>query len=167
MKHIKLRALVFTIALSSSAYAQKIGHVDLQAILQDMPEYKTGFDSLTVEQERIEKKLQKMQAKYQRDLQIYQDSSKLWPESKRYIKMNEIKSQEQGIQLFTQIESLNLDSAQQKLLIKILDRVKEASAEVAKEKGYSYVLTYSQEAILFYEEKNDLTGDVRKKLGLL
>ncbi|MFY0674740.1 MAG: OmpH family outer membrane protein [Bacteroidia bacterium] len=167
MRQIKLLALVLAITLSSSAYAQKIGHVDLQSILLEMPDYKNGLDSLTKASERAEKELQKLQARYQKALQIYQDSSKQWSESKRYTKMIELQGQEQGIQAYGQIERLNLDSAQQTLLIKILDKVKAASSEVAKEKGYAYVLTYSQESILYYEEKNDLTAAVRKKLGLL
>ncbi|MGB0430340.1 MAG: OmpH family outer membrane protein [Bacteroidia bacterium] len=166
MKQIKLLVVaVFTI-FTTNTFAQKIAHVNMETIVVDMPEYKVAMDSMKQEQVQVEGRLKKLEFTYQKSMKTYQDSAKLWSAAYRSIKQNELKTMEENYKAFYQMSSMNLDSMQQVVLGRLIKKVKKAATEVAKEKGITYVLNYSEQAqmVLYYEESHDITGAVRKKL---
>jgi outer membrane protein len=169
MKRISYLVVVFVGLIASQTYAQKIGHVDLEKIVLDMPAYKNAMDSVKIESKKVEVKLKKMESEFERATRIYQDSAKLWSLGTRQIKQNELAYLEKSYKEYYQISSMGLDSVQQLAVGRIIKKVKKAAKEVAKEKGFSYVLNYSEQAqlVLYYEEGHDITAAVRKKLGLL
>lgn len=169
MKRISYLVVVFVGILASQTYAQKIGHVDLEKIVVDMPAYKSAMDSMQNAQKKVQITLKKMEAEYERAAKIYQDSAKLWSMAIRQIKQNDLANLKTNFEQYYQISSMGLDSTQQLVLGRLIKKVKKAAKEVAKEKGFSYVLNYSEQAqlVLYYEESHDITAAVRKKLGLL
>ena len=168
MKRISFLFSIVFILLAFQSSAQKIGHVNMETIIVDMPAYKVAMDSLQLEQKKIQVKLKKMESEYERAKKTYQDSAKLWSMPVRQIKQNDLTNIEANYKQFYQLSSMGLDSMQQLVLGRLVKKVKKAAQAVAKEKGITYVLNYSEQAqlVLYYEESHDLTALVRKKLGI-
>ncbi len=167
MKQIKFLAIALLFAfVASNANAQKIAHVNMEAIVVEMPTYKVAMDSMQNIQRDVEGRLKKLEFNYQKAMKTYQDSAKLWSAAYRAIKQNELKTMEENYKAFYQMSTMDLDSVQQAVLGRLIKKVKKAAAEVAKEKGITYVLNYSEQAqlVLYYEESHDITAAVRKKL---
>lgn len=167
MKRFSIVLTLFLAMLSSQSIAQKIGHVNLEAVVTAMPQYKLAMDSLQTEQKKITSKLQKMEAEYNRQKGIYTDSFKIWSMGERTIRQNKLAEMEASYQQFYEIEARRLDTVQQVVLARLIKKVQKATKAVAAEKGITYVLNYSEQIVLYYEESHDLTAAVRKKLGLL
>ncbi|MBI1183080.1 hypothetical protein GC194_02320 [bacterium] len=167
MKHLTTVLTLLLAMYSSATFAQKIGHVNLQKIINDMPQYKTAQDTLEIEQKKIQIKLQKMEAEYNRVKALYQDSAKYWSLAERTLQQTRLTNLEQNYQQYYQLASASLDTMQEKMLNRIFKKIKKATQTVAKEKGFSYVLNYTEQTVLYYDPALDLTAEVRKKLGLL
>lgn len=167
MKQLTLLATIALLAFSASA--QKIGHVDMEAIIVEMPEYKGYMDSLKTETKRARGQLEKMNKTYQKKLKTYEDSASLWSSAIVVIKGNELTTLKTNMEYYGSTRSRELDSLQALFVEGLIERVKIAAQSVAKAKGFTYVLNYSQQAqlVLYYEESHDLTGDVKKKMGIL
>jgi len=167
MKQLTLLATIALFALGANA--QKIGHVDMEAIIVEMPEYKGYMDSLKTETKQARTQLLKMNNAYQKKLKVYQDSSEHWSLALRTIKGKELTDLKTNIEYFGSQRSRELDSLQGLFVEGLIEKVKVAAQSVAKSKGITYVLNYSQQAqlVLYYEESHDLTGDVKKKMGIL
>ena len=78
----------------------------------------------------------------------------------------ELQDLQARIESFQQKAQDDLVAKEQLLLQPIIDRAKELIAEVAKEKGYSYVFDTGQGGILYFEDSDDILPDVKKKLGI-
>lgn len=168
---MKVKSFIFTgifAALMVTTNAQKIGHVDIEKIIVDMPSYKSAMDSLQKENQRMQKKLQAMEFQYTSAKRIYDDSSKFWDATMRQIKANELSTQQTNYQIVYQSATRDLDSLQGVVLNRLISKVKKATSKIAKQKGITYVLNYSEQAqlVLYYEESHDLTALVRKEIGL-
>lgn len=168
---MKIKSLIFTGIFSViliASNAQKIGHVDIEKIILDMPNYKTAMDSLQKENKRMQKKLQAMEYGYTNAKRIYDDSAKFWDATMRQIRANELSTQQTNYQIVYQSATKDLDSLQGVVLNRLIGKVKKAAGTIAKQKGITYVLNYSEQAqlVLYYEESHDLTALVRKELGL-
>ncbi|MBI3142487.1 MAG: OmpH family outer membrane protein [Bacteroidetes bacterium] len=166
MKHLPILLASLGVFLASNLYAQKIGHVNLEKVVTALPEYKISMDSLQQEQKKIETRLQKMEAEYNRAKTVYADSMKLWPIAIRTIKQNSLALMEANFQQYYDLEIKRLDTMQQVVLGRMIKRVQAATKVVAKEQGISYVLNYNEQIVLYYEESHDITAAVKTKLGI-
>ena len=63
-------------------------------------------------------------------------------------------------------EKPSLQEKEKELLQPIIDRAKQAIAEVAKENGYTYIFDTSAGTLLYQQDSDDILALVKKKLGL-
>lgn len=169
MKNIlKVALLVFAFLGSFSVSAQKVGYLNPQAILGDLPDLKAARSlyEARVQQASVKDSLDavKLQMRAQ-TLQMQADSGLIAP-----IKLNQEKAKlEADAQKFEeQRQKMREELAKQEevLFQPIYDRVNQAVKDVAKENGFSYVINVSAGTLLYADEKNDIENLVRKKLGL-
>ena len=62
---------------------------------------------------------------------------------------------------------LGIMQKEQELLQPLIERAKTAINEVAKEKGYTYILDTGTGVVVFFDDTDDITPFVKKKLGIL
>ena len=167
MKQLLAIAVLTTALFIQPSFGQKnnkFGHVNFEEVLTLMPERTkaaTKMDSLTKE---AEKHLQEMMAEYegvskqapaagasQLVIQDYQE------------KMNSL---QQRIQRFQQEAQKSLEEEQAKLIEPIINKLKKAVEQVAKENAYTYVFDTSVGTLLYWEESDNILPMVKKKLGL-
>ena len=165
-----LGSAAFTLILIAfslgSAIAQKVGYVNSQSIISELPDVKAA--DLTVEalQKQLQKKAQEMVEKFQAD----------YAEVQRKVENGDLspkQQEEEGKRLETrqaELGQLEQDSYKQiqdkrnELLRPIYDRVNEAIKAVAEENGF--LMLVDQAVLLYSDPSADATALVRKKLGL-
>ncbi len=170
-KRTFLLTVALVMALSSSIYGQKTGFINVQLVLDKVPEYQLAQEKLNElsKEYGIEIKAQKKVISKLYD--TYQADKILLSKEMREKKTAEIKAEK------TKLENIkasrfgkggDLFKERQKLVKPIQDKIYEAIETVAEKKGFSLMLDVSSDAaILYYNEKYDKTQDVLKILGYL
>ena len=164
---MKIAAVMFLIVASVAVSAQtpKFGHIDLQGLVQIMPERaiaEAGFNTFQTELEEI---LEEMQKNYQAKLMELEQLGEDVSEIKRNAKIGELQDIQQRTQQYTQNAQGQLQQKQAELLKPVYDKAQAAIEEVAKEKGLLYVFEVNS---LLYKsnESLDVLPLVKTKLGI-
>lgn len=166
----KIFGVVTILALTVSVgFAQKYGHLNFGNLLSEMPEVQSANSNLETYQEGLIAKGEAMAKEFQTEYGQFAaavQSGTLSPVEQQKqqealeAKQNEIMSYEQLIQ--QQVQGRRAE-----LLQPIVAKVEKAIADVAEEGGYYMVFDTSVfNAILFAEESEDLTAQVKAKLGI-
>nr|WP_320021748.1 OmpH family outer membrane protein [uncultured Draconibacterium sp.] len=169
---MKLMAvLMFTVASYTAANAQalKFGHIDLQALVQVMPERTAAEAEFNTFQGELEEILSEMQKDYQAKLAEFQAMGEEVSEIKRNAKIAEIQDVEQRIQNYQVTAQQQVQQKQAELLGPVFDKAEKAIEEVAKEQGLIYVFDAGagNRTILYKSNQSiDVLPLVKTKLGI-
>jgi outer membrane protein len=166
-----LKKIIFVLlcAIPFSLIAQevKLGHVNTQEILTQMPERATIEKTVSDLQSQWEGELVKMREEYNGKIKEYQEKQATMPESIKQARQSEIGEIEQRITTFQQTAYTDLQKKQQELFAPVIAKVKKAIGDVAAENNYLYIFDLSTQSIIYQSPKsNDITVLVKKKLGL-
>jgi outer membrane protein len=157
--------LLFFIAATASTQAQKFGHIDMQALIQVMPERVTAESDFNAVQKEMEDILGEMQDDYQIKMKGLETLGEDASEIKRNAKIGELQDIQQRIQNYTQAAQGQLQQKQAELLKPVYDKAQAAIEEVAKEKGLIYV--FEANSLLFKSNESiDVLPLVKAKLGI-
>lgn len=166
---MKLFAVVLFVGLAATTIAQtpKFGHIDLQALVQVMPERATAETEFNNFQTELEEVLGDMQQNYQTTLteleQLGEDASEI----KRNAKITELQDMQQRIQAYQQNAQVQLQQKQAELLQPVFNKAEAAIEEVAKEKSLIYVFDVGTKVVLYKSNESiDLLPLVKTKLGI-
>lgn len=166
-----LRILVALFAMfilaSSNVNAQKIGYVDLQELMQLMPEYKKANTDMEAFGKSLEDELKKMSDEFQKKVADYQKAEKTMSEAIKNVRQQELQDMQTRIQDFQQSAQENIRKKEAELLKPIIEKAKGAIAQVAKESGYAYIMDSSVAGFLYKPEETNVMAAVKKKLGIL
>lgn len=155
------------ILAGGTANAQKIGYVDLQELMQLMPEYKKANTDMEAFGKSLEDELKKMSDEFQKKVADYQKNEKTMPEAIRSVKQQELQDMQARIQDFQQSAQENIRKKEAELLKPIIEKAKGAIALVAKEGGYAYIMDSSVAGFLYKPDDANVMAAVKKKLGIL
>ena len=151
--------------LTANIFAQnKLGHVNAQEILFQMPAYKTAVNDLQQFQTNLENRLSGLLSELEQLRKSYEATASSLTDLEKQDKELEMQSLYQRIETFQSDAQELLQKEEQKLITPIQTELLNAINEVAKEGNYTYILT--SEVFLFANESNDVGDLVRKKLGL-
>lgn len=151
----------------ASGQALKFGHIDLQAVIQVLPELKTAETELNNFQKQLEDVLAEMRQNYQTSLlkleQLAEDTS----EVRRNAVISELQNQQQRIQGYQQNAQQQIEQKYMELLDPLYQKATGAVDEVARELGLIYVFDTGANFILSKSNESvDLLPLVKKKLGI-
>ena len=168
MKNLmKFVTVLIFVAVTANVSAQtpKFGHVDLNALVQVMPERATAEAEFNTFQGDLEDILGEMQKDYQTKLQSFEQLGEDASEIKRNAKITEIQDIQQRIQNYQQTAQQQLQQKQNEVMKPLYDKAQNTIAEVGKEKGLIYVFEVNS---LLYKsnESLDLLPLVKEKLGI-
>lgn len=170
MRNLMKLVAVFMIVLgtvTANAQTLKFGHIDLQALIQIMPERATAETAFNAFQSDLEDVLGEMQQNYTTTLtqleQLGEDASEI----KRNAKITELQDMQQRIQSYQQTAQGQLQQKQGELLQPVFDKAEAAIEEVAKEKGLIYVFDIGTKVVLYKSNVSiDVLPLVKAKLGI-
>ncbi|MDO5607064.1 MAG: OmpH family outer membrane protein [Capnocytophaga sp.] len=175
MRNIKtiLIALALVFGATSMMTAQtKVAHIDMQKLLEEMPDMKSADAQLKKLQQTytadIEASIKELQAKaqtYQNEAAALTDDQLRARESEFMRKSEEIQSMENNIRQAQQTAAQEIQKKQQELIEPILNKIKNAVDKVAKAQGIQYVLNSSSGSGVIVAQGTDLYSSVKKELG--
>lgn len=164
---IKITAILFFVIATAGASAQtpKFGHVDLQALIQVMPDRAKAETEFNKFQTDLEDIFGEMQKDYQTKLSELEQMGDSVSEIKRNAKISELQDMQQRIQNYQQNANTQLQQKNTEIMKPIYDKAQAAIGEVAKEKGLIYV--FEVNSVLYKStESVDLLPLVKTKLGI-
>ena len=166
------KALIIVMAVAAIgtgnifAQSSKIGHINSNDLLELMPEKAKAAQDVEAFAKQLESQLKTMSAEYQSKVTEYQNQQALMAEAVKQAKVQEITDLETRIQQFQQNAQSYLQQKENEILQPIIQKAKKAIEDVAKEKGYDYILDTGLGVVLFWETGDDILPLVKKKLGL-
>lgn len=161
-----LGILMFS-ASFAKAQAPKFGHIDLQALIQVMPERAEAEKKFTAYQKELEDALGTMQKEAQAKYAEYITKRDSLTETVRKMKDDELNSISERIQTYQQNAQQQLQAKQAELLKPVFDKADKAVKDVGAEKGLIYVFDMSARVILYNSKESvDILPFVKTKLGI-
>ena len=165
IKNVFLAVLMFS-SISTFAQNSRVGHINTSKLLAVLPEVETAKSQLEAYQKELENQIDVLVTEYRKKIETYDEMSPNWTSTVKKDKEREIMQLEERIKVFQEDATNELSEKEKELLQPILDKVKVAVEEVAKEKGFDYILDSSGGMVLFSKDADDITPFVKKKLGL-
>jgi outer membrane protein len=168
MRKILCAALLSIAAAIPAAAQMKIGYLNSEAIMQQLPEAQDAqkqLDGITADWQT---ELTKMQTDLQRKFEEYDKKKLIMSDKRRSEVEKELQDMDRKMVEYRTAKfgtSGELFAKQNELMKPIQDKVFKAVKDVADEGGYDYVFDKSSTTLLMYSnEKNDLTAKVLAKL---
>jgi outer membrane protein len=170
MKRITITSLItglLFLSIGINAQTLKFGHVNVQEVMQVMPEFKQMQQDLEGEYDRLENQLATMQEDYKKMEQEYMESAESLSAVVRQQKEQQLMETSQKIQAFYQSTQQQLSQKQQQLQQPIMEKLRKAIGEVGEEGGFIYIFAENSGATVYQSEQSEnVTPLVKTKLGL-
>lgn len=175
MRNIKtfMVAVALLFGATSVATAQtKVAHIDVQKLLEDMPERKSAEAELKKLEQKYMADIQASIKELQTKAQTYQNEAASLTEAQLKAreaefnkKFEEVQTMENNINQARQAAAETIQKRQRELVEPILKKVKAAVEKVAKAQGFQYVLDSSTGSGVIVASGTDLYASVKKELG--
>lgn len=152
---------------------QKIGYINADEVFQLTTEFKTATEQLKTlsdakqkELEGMVKLLQDKNAAAELKYQNRSEANKTTVDAELTTLGQEIQQMQQRIQDVQKVAQEEIGKKQQELMAPIQTKVMNAINAVAKEKSFAYILDLGTGAVIYYQGGEDITADVKAKLGI-
>ena len=163
---VALIAVCIVFAGNLAKAQSKIGYVAVDAIVDQMPETKAAIKSITDYNKQFIDQLTTMNNELQSKGQAYQAQRATMTDAIRTAKESELNDLQKRFTDYQNTAQQQVQAKQAELGKPIIEKVRAAVAQVAKEKGYTYVINSSQTDLVVSPPGDDLAVEVKAKLGL-
>jgi len=168
MKKVFFVFLVLFVVFTTQVNAQKgkYGHLNADSVLLKMPELQVADLQLKNFITEFENEIQTMNSKYEELVKTYNANEATMSDLIKQNKAGEIVELETRIKDFQVSAQEEVNSKRLSLYTPILDKFNNAVKEVAKENGYKMIFDNGKGILLYYDDEDDVTLLVEKKLGI-
>lgn len=150
-----------------SAAAQKFGHVNVQEVINVMPEYTKAKADVDALAKQYEADLKSMQDELQAKSKAYDEQEKTLPENIKQRRQQELQEMYQKIQQSYQDNQQALGKSSQEKMAAIQTKLIDAIKAVGQEGGYVYIMDVAGGVpYISTTLSTDVTAQVKAKLGL-
>ena len=165
MKKITL-LLISTLFAFTGTNAQKFkyGHIDGNSVYRKMPEVKKADTIYQAYVKALEDQTQSMQDEYNTKAKDYQDNEATLSEILKETKLGELKFLAESIQKFQISAQEDALKKQSEIYDPIRKKFNDALKSVATKYGYKFII--DKNALLYFDEADDVTELVEKELGI-
>jgi len=155
---VLVAVLVFA-AQTATAKELKIGYVESEKVLKDMPEVTAAEQTMIDLKKKMTDELANLQKELETKYANYQKQKAMMTPEKVKSEEEAIQAMNQNLMKLQQDGQSNLMAERNKLLKPILDRIKVAVQAVSKKQNLSFVLEKSQanSIILYADDDYDIT----------
>lgn len=162
-----LLAVALIFPMLASAQTIKMGLVNVNSVMQAMPEYTEANNKVSEASKKYEAEFGKLQEEMQR---LYEEFQKMGEDELPAIKerkTRELADYDQKLQTFQQTAMQDLQRMQQELMAPISAKISQAVESVGKEGGYSLIQVLEPQLTLYHASPvDDVTPQVKAKLGV-
>ncbi|MGK0387429.1 MAG: outer membrane protein [Maribacter sp.] len=170
MKNLKFIPLVVLLLIGTvqSSIAQKVGHMNSDLLLSQMPDMKSANSQLETfssqKEKEITSKIDKFDAFYTETMKAAQEG-KLSP-VEQSSKEAELQRRQASLQDDQKAAQNEVMKKQEELLQPIIEKVDNAIKKVGEENGYDYIFNTNAGHIIHSKDSDDVTALVKKVLGI-
>lgn len=168
-KIIVTLVLLFTVAINAQKY-QRIGYIDMEYILQNVPEY-------TEAQNTLNSKVEKWKSKLDKEARHIEVLKTDLANEKAILTKDLIQEREEEIQLkqeqLRNLEALyfgpngDMYNLRKQLIQPVQDQVYNSVQSIAARKKYDFIFDKSSELVMLYSnKKHDISDLVLKSIGI-
>lgn len=165
MKKFLILFATLLFPLFASAQSQKIGIVDSQKVLSEMPEMKSMQSELDNLAKKYEDTLVQLQKEFQTKYQDFVKEQETMVESIKSRKQQELEDLSKRIQDLNNVAQQDMQKKQVELFAPIQTKLREAINKVGNDGGFTYIMDSSQ-MLYVGNGSEDVTSLVRSKLGI-
>jgi outer membrane protein len=153
--------------IGSFAKAQtKVGYINTNELIPQMPEYKTVNTTIETFKKTYVDALQGLGKELNDKGADFQAKQATMTDAVRAMKQSELADIQKRAQDYQAKAQQDVEAKGAELMKPIIEKVNGAISAVAKEKGYSYVLDSSTTSLLVAPPADDLMASVKVKLGI-
>ena len=149
----------------AGAQSHKIGIVDSQKVLSEMPEMKSMQSELDNLAKKYEDTLVQLQKEFQTKYQDFVKEEEAMVESIKSRKQQELEDLSKRIQDLNNVAQQDMQKKQGELFAPIQTKLREAINKVGNDGGFTYIMDSSQ-MLYVGNGSEDVTSLVKSKLGL-
>ncbi len=161
---MKTIILAMLMALPMTMFAQKIGHVNIEAVAQGMPEYAALQTELQNLEKQFQDELQRKQTEIQTKADAYEKEKATLSETLRNYREQELQKAYEEYQQFGQTSQQEYQKVSSTKQNEIMEKIMKAVEEVGAAGGYAYILPANGIAYMG-TGANDITDQVKAKVG--
>ena len=169
MKNLKKIAVALFLFVAATSFAQaqsKVAHINVQALLSEMPEMKAADAELKKLQETYRADIEDSMTELRNKYTLYSNESASKTQEENEKRALELQGFEKSINEAQQAAQQELQKKQAELFAPISEKAKAAIEKVATAQGFDYVLDSSQGVAILTDGKN-LLDDVKKEVNEL
>ncbi|MET1257889.1 OmpH family outer membrane protein [Flagellimonas sp. DF-77] len=168
MKNVKriVLAIVMVVAMTGFVNAQsKVAHIDVNKLLQEMPEMKAAQAELKKLQESYRADLESSMTELQNKYTQYSNEAPSKSKEENDKRALELQGFEKNIKDAETAALQEMQKKQSELFAPISEKAKTAIEKVAAAQGFDYVIDASQGGGLIVAKGKDLLPEVKQELG--
>ena len=163
----KLGTSLFVLFISLSAFAQsKIGTIDAEYILAQMPETEEINTSMETYNKELQTQLETSINEYETLVKEYQSTLETMEEQAKKEKETKLIELENDIKNFRQKATVMMQMKKNELTSPLYLRIDEAMNKVIAAEGYTQIFHAGGNALAFSRTEDDITDKVMKELGV-
>ena len=168
MKNVtKILALVMVLFATQSFAQTKLGHINMQELINLMPERDSAVIKLENYAKELDETMQGMQQEFNTKYQTYQQKNATWTAAILEAKTKELQEMQERLQMFQQNAQQEMGQLQQTLYAPIFDKANKAVEKVGTDGNFTYVIDLSAGALIFKGASSiDLLPQVKAELGI-
>lgn len=149
-----------------TASAQKFGHVNMQEIMQAMPEFTAAQTELQKLQEQYTADLKLMEGEIQKKMEAFDKEQATLPDNIKQRRQQELQEMYQKYQENAQDNQQALARAEQEKMSAIQNKILDTIKIVGQEGNYVYIMQVNSLPYISTTLSTDVTALVKAKLGL-
>jgi len=163
-------AVLLAFQASPAQAQQKIGYIDSDYILEQLPEYQTIQQQLDRMAQNWQGELDEMKAELDEKFREYQARELLYTNEERQRRRQEILREEEDLERL-RVKYFGPEGdiflQQEQLMRPVQEKILQAINEVATSEGYDYVFDAAGEFLfMFKRDQYDLSDTVLRELGI-
>ncbi|MDE0535057.1 OmpH family outer membrane protein [Tenacibaculum sp. L6] len=144
----------------------KVGTVDSELIISKMPQMKGVLQRVENYGKQLDSSFQIKATEYKTKVDSFKAEQELMTDDDKKSRVQEIQVLEQEMAKFRQNGTAMMQIQREQSLRPLYKKVSEVIAEVAKENGYTQILTTTGNEFGYLDERFDITKLVLDKLGI-
>ncbi|WP_340200266.1 OmpH family outer membrane protein [Ascidiimonas sp. W6] len=168
MKQLKTFVIAIALVLGASSYANaqsKIAHINVQQLVNEMPETKAAQAEIKKLEQTYRADLETSAKELQNLYTQYQNEATTKTKEENEKRAEDVRQREVNIRQAEQMAGQELQKKQVELLEPIFKKANDAIQKIAKAQGFNYVLDASAGQGVIFADGKDLMADVKKELG--
>ena len=171
MRKLVLLAVLgmLTIVSHAQTASTKIGYADVDYIFSQMPEQKQIETDLKSLQTQLKNQIDAKYQEFQKKLQDYNANLNNMIDAVKANTERELQQMQQNIEKLQQDAQVTVQNKERQLMDPVFKKVGTAINDVAKENGYTFILSQQiggLDVVLYGDDNMDVSDLVLKKMGV-